>query len=581
MRKIITLFIILLSFAFNAQTNYYVDGINGNNNNNGLTPATAWKTIQKGCNSAVANSVVSIKSGVYYENIVVNSSGTAGNPIRFTNYLGGTVIIDGTGTTGSVLLSISNKSYLTFENITLQNMNSAYAKAINLDSGAGTCAGITFRNLTIRNIKWTNNTAQIPTASDNAWGLKVKGQLGGVTNLTIDGCQIHDNVLGFSEALTLSGNVDGFVIKDCLVYDNTNIGIDIIGNTGSCSDPTLDIPRNGVVSGNTCYGNMSPIALSAGIYIDGAHNIVIERNSSFENAIGIEVGCEQNGHAQYIEVKNNLIYSNKNTGLAVGGYTTETTGQVLYSTFRNNTFFQNNTFNAGIGEITITKASNCVFEDNLVFSNNQNVLMALLNIAPQQDNIINYNCWFTPSGNQNDILIYEGSSTDHTFATYKSGSAFDSNSLYANPGMITALLPGPTGMFLIESSNCINSGNPELTISEGETDYDGNPRISGGVVDMGAREFGSSLSAAYPEFEIAKTYAAPNPFNGRTTIYSAVDLTHASFRIFDLYGEKVREIDNVSGMSFPVEQSGLASGIYLFENTQGNDISHLGKLIVE
>jgi hypothetical protein len=64
MRKIITLFIILLSFASNAQTNYYVDGINGNNNNNGLTPATAWKTIQKGCNSAVANSVVSIKSGV-------------------------------------------------------------------------------------------------------------------------------------------------------------------------------------------------------------------------------------------------------------------------------------------------------------------------------------------------------------------------------------------------------------------------------------------------------------------------------------------------------------------------------------
>jgi parallel beta-helix repeat protein len=581
MRKIITLLLILLSFVSHAQTNYYVDGANGNNANNGLTLATAWKTLQKACNSAVANSVVHIKSGTYYENIAVNSSGTAGNPIRFTNYLGGTVIIDGTGTTGSVLLSISNKSYLTFENMILQNLTSAYAKGINLDSGAGTCAGITFRNITIRNINWTNNAAQIPVESDNAWGLKVKGQLGGVTNLTIDGCQIHDNVLGFSEALTLSGNVDGFTIKNCLVYDNTNIGIDIIGNNGSSIDPTIDIPRNGLISGNTCYGNMSPIALSAGIYVDGAHNVIIERNSCYENEIGIEVGCEENGEAKYIEVKNNLIYSNKNTGLAVGGYTTETTGQVLYSTFRNNTFFQNNTLNAGIGEITITKASGCVFEDNLVFSNTQNVLMALLDIAPQENNIINYNCWFTPSGNQNNILIYEGLATYHTFASYKIGSAFDSNSLYANPGLIISLLPSQEGLFLIESSNCINSGNPELTISEGETDFDGNPRISGSTVDMGAREFTTTLAAAYPEFNIAAAYAAPNPFHNQTQIYSPVALSGATFRMYDAYGKKVREIDNISGESFPVEQSGLAIGIYMFEITQDNNIRHLGKLIVE
>src|SRR5690606_29816155 len=140
----------------------------------------------------------------------------------------------------------------------------------------------------------------------------------------------------------------------------------------------------------------------------------------------IEVGCEEDGVAQYIKVKNNLIYNNLYTGLAVGGYTTETTGQVLYSTFRNNTLFKNNSLNAGIGEITVSKASNCVFEDNIVYSGNQNILLTMLEIEPQQNNIVNYNCWYTPAGNPNNITIYWNDQTYSSIAAYKSGTGQDS-----------------------------------------------------------------------------------------------------------------------------------------------------------
>src|SRR5690349_11445221 len=67
-------------------TVYYVDGAQGNNQNDGLTLATAWKTIQKSFDAAVAGSTVMIKGGTYYEQLTVKVSGTAGNPITFSNY---------------------------------------------------------------------------------------------------------------------------------------------------------------------------------------------------------------------------------------------------------------------------------------------------------------------------------------------------------------------------------------------------------------------------------------------------------------------------------------------------------------
>src|SRR5438874_2228213 len=65
---------------------YYVDGAQGNNQNDGLTLATAWKTIQKSFDAAVAGSIVEIRGGTYYEQLEVHVSGTAGNPVTFTNY---------------------------------------------------------------------------------------------------------------------------------------------------------------------------------------------------------------------------------------------------------------------------------------------------------------------------------------------------------------------------------------------------------------------------------------------------------------------------------------------------------------
>src|SRR5688572_3330470 len=101
---------------------YYVDGVQGNNQNDGLTLATAWKTIQKSFDAAVAGSTVKIKGGVYYEQLVVRVNGTAGNPVTFTNYNNEQVIIDASKIAGTTILTITDKSFLIFSNLTVQNI---------------------------------------------------------------------------------------------------------------------------------------------------------------------------------------------------------------------------------------------------------------------------------------------------------------------------------------------------------------------------------------------------------------------------------------------------------------------------
>jgi len=319
---LIVAFALLAVLKVSAQTNFYVDGMLGDDANAGTSLGTAWKTIQKACNTATPNSVVQIKGGTYNENVVVNVSGTLGNDITIKNYLNEVVLIDGTGTEESTMLTVTNKNYLNFQNLIIQNLTVNDAQGILVETtGLNSSTGLSFKNITIKNINWTNNAETIPSETDNAQGFIAYGGNGGITNLTIDSCHLFNNILGFSEAMALDGNINGFTIRNCLIHDNTNIGIDIAGNYLVSSNPLTDCARNGVISNNICYKNISLYATSAGIYVDGGKNVVIEKNKCYENGWGIEVGCEEDVTTDSIIVKNNLIFNNEQAGLAVGGKT--------------------------------------------------------------------------------------------------------------------------------------------------------------------------------------------------------------------------------------------------------------------
>ncbi len=68
-----------------SETEYYVT-TSGNDANNGLTEATAFRTIQKGVNELVAGGKLWIKAGLYEENVIINNSGTVEKPIYIEGY---------------------------------------------------------------------------------------------------------------------------------------------------------------------------------------------------------------------------------------------------------------------------------------------------------------------------------------------------------------------------------------------------------------------------------------------------------------------------------------------------------------
>ncbi|MBO9205472.1 MULTISPECIES: right-handed parallel beta-helix repeat-containing protein [Niastella] len=475
--------------AQNSLPAYYVDGAGGNDKNDGLTLATAWKTIQKSFDAAVAGSTVMIKGGTYFEQLAVHVSGTAGNPVTFTNYNNEQVIIEGSKISGTTILTITDKSFLIFRNLTIQNITKNNAVGILVSaSKSGGVSDLIFRNVVLKNINWTSNASTKPNSNQNSQPFIAFGygaaQANAITNLVIDSCEFTGNITGYSEALSLDGNIDGFVITNNKVHDNANIGIAAIGHYGVSSNSALDQSRNGLISGNLCFNNKASYATSGGIYVDGGKDIKIDRNISYQNGYGIEIGNEENGTASNITVTNNLIYQNEVTGIAIGGYDDNTTGQVTNCTIRNNSFLKNNTNNDGSGEFYITKASNCTIGNNVFYTNSQNTLFSLENISPQTGNVIDYNNWFTQTGNASDITINWRATSYGSFSDYKTKTGQDAHSYFKDP-LFTGIGATPD-LHVKIGSPCLRTGNVSWITDATEKDLDGKPRVVNGAVDMGA-----------------------------------------------------------------------------------------------
>ena len=72
-----------------------------------------------------------------------------------------------------------------------------------------------------------------------------------ISELVIDGNEVHHLQTGSSESLVVNGNVTNFRITHNVVHDNNNIGIDVIGFERTAPDPAVDQARDGVVSGQS------------------------------------------------------------------------------------------------------------------------------------------------------------------------------------------------------------------------------------------------------------------------------------------------------------------------------------------
>ena len=93
--KVLYIFPLLVSTLYSE--NYYVSKSYGNNNNDGKSISSPFKTIAKAASVMTAGDVCYIREGSYHETITMNNqSGSQGAPIVFTRYNNERVILDGT-----------------------------------------------------------------------------------------------------------------------------------------------------------------------------------------------------------------------------------------------------------------------------------------------------------------------------------------------------------------------------------------------------------------------------------------------------------------------------------------------------
>ena len=476
---------------------YYVSP-SGSNSNSGTSTGSPWKTITFAISQATAGATIHVLAGTYKELVTLNKSGSAaGGSITLLSDPVKAAIIDGTGLTvpngQNGLVDIANQSYVIVNGFEIRNYKTTNA---NLDpvgvrvSGAG--SNIQILNNHIHDI---SNKAAV-SAGPNAHGLLILGNSTTTTplqNITVDSNELNNLVTGFSESMTLNGNVTAFTVTNNLIHDNNNIGIDAAGFFGANSNPALDQVHNGTIAQNTIY-NIStasnPVYASGcfcsdGIYVDGGTQITIERNIIHNSDIGIEMASENSGKvSSFVTARNNLIYSNNNVGISIGGYAS-TVGGSDHITVVNNSLLQNDTQGNGTGEFQVQyHATNNTFENNTLYASS-NGLLVYSYVNQTSPVTIDYNLYFASVAQAGSHWTWNG--TNYTgFASWQSSTGNDAHSSYADPMFLSLVTPD---LHVSASSPAVNTGNTSLGAAAfGTLDYAGNARVQGSNVDKGAYE---------------------------------------------------------------------------------------------
>lgn len=299
---------LLLVLNANVRAADYYVAKNGNDMNVG-SEASPWLTVQKAAYKAVAGDTVYIKSGIYTELVTIANSGTNGKYITFKKYPGNTVILDGTGNAGWWgIISIRGKDYIRLEGFEIRNNSTGWGVLIEHEKGN------------------VNRTA---------------------TYVELSSLGIHHTG---GEAIQVRGNVNNITIGNCIVHDsNKHSGIDIYQWDGGR-------PHHVLVRDCTSYNFLK----FAGIASEQADYLIIEKNISHGNMLGIDIGSGKNNI-----IRNNTVH-NCQTGIAISSNQDSeiyqnTIHDIYDETFYNyywsshgenharNKYYNNIVYNAGFG----------------------------------------------------------------------------------------------------------------------------------------------------------------------------------------------------------------------------------------
>ncbi len=330
MLKYIYCIVIFIHFTLSyslAQNNYYVSE-NGNDDNNGLTPGTAFATLQHAADIVSQGDSVSVLQG-NYNGFDLRTGGSQNSPIVFK--------------ANSNNVIISNPNNVTNDGINIENADYVVVDGFNVINQPRAGIRIAVSDF----VKIINNTC----TNNNRWGIFT-----GFTNDII----IEHNTCSFSQnehGIYVSNSGDRPIVRDNICFENNGCGIQLNADLSQGGDGIIS---NAVIESNilynNCYGGGSAINLD-GVQESKIYNNLIFNNHSTGIALFKIDGAEGS--------KDNKVYNNTIINPADGRWdvlvVNGSTGNTLY----NNILINHHSFRGSIA-IDNTSSSGFVSNYNLI-----------------------------------------------------------------------------------------------------------------------------------------------------------------------------------------------------------------------
>jgi parallel beta-helix repeat protein len=301
-------------------TTYYVSE-NGNDSNNGLTPQSAFATLQHAADLVSAGDSVLVLTGNYV-GFDVRANGTQTQPIVF-KAIEDNVVIDERNSVTTDGINIENASWIVVDGFEVKDQPRAGIRAAVSDF------------ITIRNNYCHNNFR---------WGI--------FTGFT-DDLIVENNTCSFSEdehGIYVSNSSDRPIIRNNHSFNNNGCGIHMNGDISMGGDGIIS---NAVVEGNIIHDN--GYGGGSAINMDGVQNSEIFNNLIYNNhATGIAMYQIDGGDAS----KNNKVYNNTIIQPSDGRWNILVTDGSTENTIYNNILINHHSFR---GSISIDAASTTGF----------------------------------------------------------------------------------------------------------------------------------------------------------------------------------------------------------------------------
>jgi NPCBM/NEW2 domain/DUF5010 C-terminal domain/Protein of unknown function (DUF1565) len=416
-----------------------------------------FRTVQRGLDAATPGTAVVLRGGNYSEPVTFNNSGTDGAWITLQSQPGERAVLGNTSVPKfSSFMTMTDKQYILIRDVTITNISGELPLALTV---GGASHHIQIRNNTVTGIYgsiapyyFSRGISVGNTRADTS-----------AHDIIIANNEVSDMGNSLGELIAVSGNViNTQVIGNQVSKINLAIGIDILGNYDGIDGPN-GFARDILVADNTLRdGSQKPENgfYSICLYIDGGQRVTMERNRVFTCGYNAQILSEngpstQDDQGQYgVDNRDNIFRDNLlvnclTSCLTVGGWASK------YGS-SDNTSVTNNTLVSNGSVITLNRSNGTRFANNIFVNQGGGFIGG---VGGANNVSYSHNIWFGGGSNPTS----------------------DVNSLYIDP-----LLDG-SGFRPLSGSPAIDRGNSSV-VSGGERDLDGNPRISGGSVDIGAFE---------------------------------------------------------------------------------------------